>query len=52
MEISDTQGMLAVCICLISTSDNPGAGGQRPHLGKHSLKVVSPACGKGMRPAG
>lgn len=52
MEISDTQGMLAVCICLISTSDNPGVGGQGPHLGKHSLKVVSPACGKGMRPAG
>lgn len=41
MEISDTQGMLAVYICLISTSDNPGAGGQRPHLGKHSLKVVT-----------
>lgn len=35
MEISDTQGMLAVSICLRSTSDNPA------HLGKHSLKVVT-----------
>lgn len=52
MEISDTQGMLAVSICLRSTSGNPGAGDQRPHLGKNSLKAVSPAYGEGMRPAG
>lgn len=46
MEISDTQGLLAVCM-LNKHSGNPGAGGQRPCLEKHSPKVVSLACGKG-----